>query len=163
MLDIADTMAGVEKRLTNISKSGLDRETYNNIKDVIFGPLDAKRRKIKGVLGLLDQFDRAGAVKYLFDADEFIKRLEAQTIPNLQKRAVKTAGASIAPTLTAYQDIGEEGTTLDGRRGEALGRRLLGACQRPPAGHLSDPIPLDLGYTRPPPPRGKLARPPWTA
>ena len=108
MIDLADTMAGVEKRLQNISKSGLDAETYNNIKDVIFGPLDAKRRKIKGVLGLLDQFDRSGAAKYLFDADEFIKRLNAQTMANLEKRIVKTAGASIAPALTAYQDIGEE-------------------------------------------------------
>jgi|DEB0MinimDraft_10_1074344.scaffolds.fasta_scaffold01841_5 hypothetical protein len=108
MIDLADTMAGVEKRLQNISKSGLDTETYNNIKDVIFGPLDAKRRKIKGVLGLLDQFDRAGAAKYLFDADEFIKRLNAQTMRDLEKRVFKTIGASVAPTLTAIQDIGEE-------------------------------------------------------
>ena len=108
MMDIAETMAGVEKRLTKISKAQLDPETFNNIKDVIFGPLDARRRKIKGVLGLLDQFDRSGAVKYLFDADEFIKRLTAQTMKDLEKRVVKTAGAGIAPTLTAYQDIKEE-------------------------------------------------------
>ena len=108
MIDIADTMAGVEKRLTNISKAQLDPETFNNIKDVIFGPLDARRRKIKGVLGLLDQFDRSGAVKYLFDADEFISRLTAQTMGNLEKRAVKTAGASVAPVLTTVKTLEEE-------------------------------------------------------